>query len=170
MDALRAIVGEDNASFSIEERLCYAYDATNKDFMPDAVLFPATAGEISEVFKLANERNFPVIARGAGSGFTGGSVPVEGGVVISTERMNRIIEIDTENMTASVEPGVVNGELQTAVEAEGALLPSRSVELEVFDDRRKYSRVRRRSEGRKVRCYEGLRPGARSSLADRRDN
>ncbi len=123
MEALRAIVGEENASFSIEERLCYAYDATNRDYMPDGVLFPATAAEISEVFKLANARPFPVIARGAGSGFTGGSVPVDGGVVLSTERMNRIIEIDTENMTALVEPGVVNGDLQTAVEAEGLFYP-----------------------------------------------
>ena len=113
---LRDIVGSENILTSKEERICYAYDATNQQFLPDAILFPRSANEISEIMRLANSEGFPVIPRGAGSGTSGGSLPVEGGVVLSLEQMNRIIEIDTENLTAVVEPGVVNVDLQ--IEAE----------------------------------------------------
>ncbi|MBE9531642.1 MAG: FAD-binding protein, partial [Proteobacteria bacterium] len=92
-------------------------------FIPEGVAFPATAEEISKLLKLANVEGFPIIARGAGSGFTGGSVPVRGGLVLSTERMNRIIDIDKENQVATVEPGVVCGDLQAEVEAEGLFYP-----------------------------------------------
>lgn len=120
---LKRIVGEKNATFSKEDLLCYAYDATNKLHLPEAVVFPSSAGEISLILKMANAEGFPVIPRGAGTGFTGGSVPVEGGVVISTERMKRIIEIDTENLTATVEPGVVTWEFQQEVERLGLFYP-----------------------------------------------
>lgn len=112
INRLTAIVGSENILTSIEERLCYAYDATNQKFLPDAVLFPINATDISEVMKLANSEGFPVVPRGAGSGTSGGSLPVEGGVLLSLEEMNRIIEIDAENLTAIVEPGVVNVDLQ----------------------------------------------------------
>ena len=120
---LSRIVGETNASFSREELVCYAYDATNKLSLPDAVVFPSTAEEISLILKMANSEGFPVIPRGAGTGFSGGSVPVEGGVVVSFERMKKIIEIDTENLIAVVEPGVVTWDLQQAVEKLGLFYP-----------------------------------------------
>lgn len=120
---LLRIVGEKNASFSREELVCYAYDATNRLSIPDAVVFPASAEEISLILKMANSEGFPVIPRGAGSGFSGGSVPVAGGVVVSFERMRNILEIDTENLIAVVEPGVVTWDFQQAVERLGLFYP-----------------------------------------------
>ncbi|MBI4949604.1 MAG: FAD-binding protein [Deltaproteobacteria bacterium] len=120
---LKRIVGEANATFAMEDLLCYAYDATNSSYMPDAVVFPSSAEEISLILKMANSEGFPVIPRGAGTGFSGGSLPVDGGVVVSTERMRKIIEIDAENLTAIVEPGVVTWELQNEVEKLGLFYP-----------------------------------------------
>ncbi len=120
---IKRIVGRDNVSFSKEDLLCYSYDATNRLFLPDGVVFPRGAEEVSLILKMANSEGFGVVPRGAGSGFTGGSLPVRGGVVVSTEQMNRIIEIDTENLVAVVEPGVVTGELQKRVEDEGLFYP-----------------------------------------------
>jgi glycolate oxidase len=120
---LKRIVGTANAAFAKEELLCYSYDATNTLYPPDAVVFVKSAEEVSLILKMANSEGFPVIPRGAGSGFSGGSLPVEGGVVISTERMNGIIEIDTENLTAVVEPGVVLWEFQQEVENKGLFYP-----------------------------------------------
>ena len=120
---LSRIVGDENASFSREELVCYSYDATNKLSLPDAVVFPSTPEEISLILKMANSEGFPVIPRGAGTGFSGGSVPVEGGVVVSFERMKKIIEIDTENLIAVVEPGVVTWDLQQEVEKLGLFYP-----------------------------------------------
>jgi glycolate oxidase len=120
---LERIVGSANASFLKEDLLCYSYDATNEAHMPEGVVFPGTPDEVSLILKMANSEAFPVIPRGAGTGFTGGSVPVEGGVVLSLERMTRIIEIDAANLTAVVEPGVVTWELQQEVEALGLFYP-----------------------------------------------
>jgi len=120
---LAKIVGQDNISTSQEDLVCYSYDAVNKKFLPDAVIFPADSGEISAVLKLANKEQFPVIPRGAGTGFSGGTLPIWGGVVLVTSRLNQIIEIDTDNLTAVVEPGVVCGEFQKEVEKEGLYYP-----------------------------------------------
>ncbi len=120
---IERIVGRGNASFSKEYALCYSYDATNNRFFPEGVVFPADAEEVSLILKMANSEGFCVVPRGAGSGFTGGSLPVEGGVVLSTERMNRIVEMDTENLMAVVEPGVVTGHLQEEAERLGLFYP-----------------------------------------------
>jgi len=120
---LTHIVGKENIQTSKEDLICYSYDATNQKFLPDAVLFPKNADEISLSLKLANKEGFPVVPRGAGSGFSGGSLPVEGGVVVSLERMNKILKIDADNLIAIVEPGVVTGELQWAVEDLGLFYP-----------------------------------------------
>jgi len=120
---LKRIVGKENVSFALEDLLCYSYDATNTMSMPDAVVFVRTAEEVSLILKMANAEGFPVIPRGAGTGFSGGSVPVEGGVVLSTERMKSIVEIDTENLTAVVQPGVVTWEFQQEVEKLGLFYP-----------------------------------------------
>lgn len=121
--SIAEVLGSDNVSFDEEDLICYSYDATGQKFIPEGVAFPVSAEEISKILKLANSEDFPVIPRGAGSGFTGGSLPVSGGLVISTERMNRIIEIDKENQVATVEPGVVCGDLQSEVESVGLFYP-----------------------------------------------
>jgi glycolate oxidase len=120
---LSRIVGKENIATAKEDLICYSYDATNQKFLPDAVVFPKDAQEISLILKMANSENFPIVPRGAGSGFSGGSLPVEGGVVVSLERMNKILTIDTDNLTAVVEPGVITGEFQWAVEDLGLFYP-----------------------------------------------
>ncbi|MBI5047926.1 MAG: FAD-binding protein [Deltaproteobacteria bacterium] len=120
---LTHIVGKDNIRIDKEDLICYSYDATNQKFLPDAVVFPQNASEISLILRMANNEGFSVVPRGAGSGFSGGSLPVEGGVVVSLERMNKILRIDTDNLIAEVEPGVVTGEFQWAVEDLGLFYP-----------------------------------------------
>lgn len=120
---LKAIVGEDNLSTTREDRICYSYDATGKTFLPDGVVFPGSVEEVSSILGLAARHSIPIVPRGAGSGFSGGSLPVKGGLVLSTERMNRILEMDRENLICVVEPGVVTGDLQEGVEAMGLFYP-----------------------------------------------
>jgi len=120
---LQEIAGRDNFSTEREELACYAYDATAQHFLPDAVIFPKNRMEVSAVLSLASEKNFFVIPRGAGSGMTGGSIPVKGGVVLVMTRMNKILEIDCDNLIATVEPGVVTGHFHEAVEKKGLFYP-----------------------------------------------
>ncbi len=120
---LREIVGKSNCSREKEDLACYAYDAAAQVCLPDAVLFPKDAEEISAILKLADAENFPVIPRGAGSGMSGGSVPVRGGAVLVMTRPNRILEIDRNNLIAHAEPGVVTGHFHKAVENEGLFYP-----------------------------------------------
>ncbi len=117
------MVGKENVLEDRETRVCYAYDATNIHHLPDLVVFPRTPQHISSVLKLANLRRFPVIPRGAGTGFTGGTIPVEGGVVLVLTKMNKILKIDQENLLAIVEPGVVTYDLQQEVEKIGLFYP-----------------------------------------------
>jgi glycolate oxidase len=106
-----------------EELTVYSYDATRMTSLPWAVARPAEAREVSQILQLANRERFPVVPRGAGTGMSGGSVPVQGGVVLSFERMNRIVGIDGETMTAVVEPGVITGDLQREAERLGLFYP-----------------------------------------------
>jgi len=121
--ALRRVVGAKRCRIDAETLTCYAYDATRQQSMPDAVLTPQTAEEISGIMKLAYEHDVPVVARGAGSGLTGGAVPLKGGIVLDLCSMNRIIEIEPRACVAWVEPGVVLEDLQKAVEALGLFYP-----------------------------------------------
>lgn len=120
---LREIVGDDHVAQEKQDRICYSYDATQMEFIPDAVVFPADAREISRILRLANSERIPVFPRGAGSGFSGGSLPKGGGIVLVTTRMNRILRIDEDNLIAQVEPGVITGDLQDAVEKLGLFYP-----------------------------------------------
>ena len=120
---IEAIVGKENVLSSIEDLICYGYDATNLEVLPGLVVFPNSAKEISEILILANKNRFPVVPRGMGTGFSGGSLPVWGGVVLVTTRLNRILEVDTENLIAIVEPGVVTGDFQKEVENRGLYYP-----------------------------------------------
>ncbi len=120
---LEKIVGKSDLTVKKEERLCYSYDATGTSYLPDAVIFPKTEDQVSRIFALATQKQFFVIPRGSGSGMTGGAVPVEGGLVLVTSKMNRIIEIDGDNFIARVEPGVIVADLHRAVEAVGLFYP-----------------------------------------------
>jgi glycolate oxidase len=118
-DELAAIAGERNVVFGDPELLeNYGHDeVAGAEYarLPEAVVKPATAAEISAIMKLANRCRVPVTPRGGGTGLSCGAVPSFGGIVLSLERMNRILEIDRENMVAVVEPGVVTSEIGKAV-------------------------------------------------------
>ncbi|MCG2773799.1 MAG: FAD-binding protein [Desulfobacterales bacterium] len=120
---LKAIVGPKNLLTTPEERWGYAYDATDREAMPEAVVFPGSAAEVAAIVRLANAHRFPVVPRGAGTGKSGGSVPIEGGVVIVLTRLNRILEISRPDLVAVVEPGVILTRLKQAVETQGLYYP-----------------------------------------------
>jgi len=123
IDEIIKIVGKENTLTSLEERKCYSYDARTDGAIPDLVVFPSSANEVSQILILANKLHFPVIPRGQGSGLTGGSVPVKGGVVLTFTRMNKILEIDTKNLIAIVEPGVITFVFQEEVAKHGLFYP-----------------------------------------------
>ncbi len=123
IDEIAKIVGRENALTSLEDRKCYSYDARTDGTVPDMVVFPSSAEEVSLILRLANSYLFPVIPRGQGTGLTGGSVPVKGGVVLVFTRMNRIVEIDTKNLIAVVEPGVITYMFQEEVAKYGLCYP-----------------------------------------------
>lgn len=101
----------------------YAADALGQGRRPGLVVLPADTGEVAAVMRLCHEHRVPVVVRGAGTGYTGGAVPAAGGVVLSVERLNRILEIDQVNLVATVEPAVITGDLQRAVEDVGLFYP-----------------------------------------------
>jgi len=109
---LQAIVGPGNVTTTREDLFCYSYDGTGMEYAPEAIVFPGSVKEIRAIMQLANKLCFPVIPRGAGTGMTGGAIPVLGGVVLAMSRFNRIIEIDGDNQVAVVEPGVITGDFQ----------------------------------------------------------
>ncbi len=117
------IVGEDYISDAEVARVCHAYDASKQRAMPDVVICPHSAQEISQILQLANERRIPVYPIGAASGMTGGAVPLHGGISLNMNRINRIIEIDEANMTSTVEPGVIVADFQNEVEKLGLFYP-----------------------------------------------
>ena len=120
----KSVVGEDNIYDDKAHLLAYSYDATRERFEPDAVIFPRSEDDISQILKYCNEKGIIIVPRGAGSGFTGGALPSSGGVVLAFEKhMNKILEIDMKNMVAVVQPGVINKDLQKAVEEVGLFYP-----------------------------------------------
>jgi glycolate oxidase len=120
---LKAIVGDENVACEKQDLICYGYDATQMEFLPDVVVHPASPEEVSQVLKLANAEKIPVFPRGAGSGFSGGALPKGGGIVLVTTRMNRILRIDSDNLVAEVEPGLVTEQFQIEVEKLGLFYP-----------------------------------------------
>jgi len=124
IEVLKKIVGEDDIKTDKIHLRAYSYDATKEHYYPDAVVFPENEKEVSEILKYCNENKISIIPRGAGSGFTGGALPVNGGVVLAVEKyMNKILEIDEKDMVAVVQPGVVNAYLQKEVEKKGLFYP-----------------------------------------------
>ncbi|RUM63737.1 MAG: glycolate oxidase subunit GlcD [Sulfurimonas sp.] len=119
-----SIVGGENIYSDKAHLIAYSYDATRTKFEPDAVIFPRNEDDISAILKYCNEHKIVIVPRGAGSGFTGGSLPSSGGIVLGFEKhMNKILEIDMKNMVAIVQPGLINMDLQRAVEAVGLFYP-----------------------------------------------
>jgi len=119
---LKTIVGEGRVLHGDDDRLeAYSHDEAGSLYgaPPEAVVKPGTAEEVSRILSLAFDRRIPVTPRGAGSGLAGGAVPLFGGIVLSCERLNRILEIDTENMVAVAEAGVITNELCRAVDEVG---------------------------------------------------
>jgi len=125
IERLRAIVGEENVLVGDDINEEYACDEalTVKPCLPEVVVKPGSAEDVAKVLRLANEKRIPVTPRGGGTGLCGGCVAVSGGILLSLERMNRILEIDEENYVAVVEAGVVLADLYKAVEARGFCYP-----------------------------------------------
>ena len=114
-----------NIKFSTdpEDLICYGFDASGLEAHPSAVVWPGNTEDVVRVMKYANENNIPVVPRGAGSGMTGGAIPLKGAIILSLERMNRILEIDHENLSVLCEPGLINGRLQRDLERIGLFYP-----------------------------------------------
>ena len=121
---LQEICGDANVFFDKDVLSHYGHDETEKLlYPPDVVVKPSSTEEISRILKFCNEHLIPVTPRGAGTGLSGGAIPQNGGVVISTERLNRILEIDERNLQVTTEPGVITEVLQNTVKAKGLFYP-----------------------------------------------
>ena len=120
---LKGIVGDRYVLTSPEDLVAYSYDGTFVEHRPDAVVLPGSTEEVSHILQVAYREEIPVVPRGMGSGLAAGSVPFSGGIALSLTRMNRILEIDEEEMTAWVEAGVITAEFQAEVEKRGLFYP-----------------------------------------------
>ena len=120
---LAGIVGRDNVLSSKKDLLAYSYDSTARQEMPEVIVFPLSTTHVSQVVKAAHRDKVPVIARGAGTNLSGGTIPDRGGIVLELSRMNRILDIDLPNHRAVVQPGVVNLDLQNALAPFGFVFP-----------------------------------------------
>ncbi len=124
IQSLKKIVGENFVLVDEETLQHYAHDETeNLHFLPEVVVKPKTTEEISAIMKICNADKIPVTPRGAGTGLSGGALPFFGGVLLSTERMNSIIEIDERNLQVTTEPGVITEVLQNTVKEKGLFYP-----------------------------------------------
>jgi len=122
--SFQQIVGQPFVIITHEDKAWYAKDHTEDlTYMPEVVVKPKTAAEVSAILKLCNEYNIPVTPRGAGTGLSGAALPIYGGVVLAMERFNQIIAIDERNFQVTVEPGVINEALQQAVKEKGLFYP-----------------------------------------------
>ncbi|WP_312469688.1 glycolate oxidase subunit GlcD [Neobacillus sp.] len=123
-EKLIAIVTNANYDDSKTERLVYSYDATpNFQSMPDAVVSPRNTEEVSQILKVCNQYKVPIVPRGSGTNLCAGTCPTEGGIVLLFKHMNKILEIDEENLTVTVQPGVITLDMIHAVEEKGLFYP-----------------------------------------------
>src|SRR5829696_1758647 len=114
LEKLRSIVGEENVAVDPTRVEPYGADAVKEKFPPEAVVFPETTDHVAAILRLANEYLFPVTARGGGVGYTGGAVPVDGGIVVGTDRMKRIAELNVDDLYMTCQPGLTTFEVQQA--------------------------------------------------------
>lgn len=134
IEKFKQIVSSNNVLTQKEELYVYALDATNKqniENLPDVVVFVETVEQVQQVVKLAYEKNVPIIPRGAGTNLVGACITLKGGIVLNFSKMNKILEINQENLTARVQPGVVIGKLQEKVEKLGLFYPPDPSNLKV---------------------------------------
>ena len=123
---LIAALGQNNVSIDSEKLCTYSYDEVPKSaylepHIAEILLFPETTQQVSSVMKIATKHNIPVTCRGAGTGLSGGSIPAYGGIIMSFEKMNRILELDEANLSITVEPGVVTSEITQLAQKHGLL-------------------------------------------------
>jgi glycolate oxidase len=123
VEELKEIAGEENVLVSPEELLCYSYDSTVLQHLPEIVVLPKTSEEVAATVKVAAREKLPIVPRGAGTNLAGGTIPIQGGIVLSLTRMIDVLEIDTVNMVAVVQPGVVTGDLQAEVAKKNLYYP-----------------------------------------------
>lgn len=122
LEDLKGIVGK-RVSSSLAQRCCYASDASQISGMAEYIIRPASVAEVSRIMRLCSDRSVPVTARGAGTGLSGGASPVKGGVLLDMSGMNRIVDIDIQNLQVVVEPGVVHKTLNAALKPHGFFFP-----------------------------------------------
>ena len=123
IEQLEQTIGAEKVLSSPVDLIAYSFDGTFEQHLPDVVVLPETNEDVSAVVRIASQHDVPVVPRGMSSGLAGGSIPVRGGIVLSLTRMNRILEIDEENMTATVQAGIVTANLQAEVEKLGLFYP-----------------------------------------------
>src|SRR5262245_43752953 len=128
--SLTEIVGATHVRSDAAALAAYGVDALGQGAPPDVVVLPGNTNEIAAIARLCNTERVPLVVRGAGTGYTGGAVATAGGVVLSMERLNRILDIDEANLLAVVEPNVITGDLQRAVERVGLFYPPDPASLE----------------------------------------
>ena len=129
--AFTSVVGADHIRTDAASLEAYGVDALGQGHSPDLVVLPANTAQVAAIARICNEQRMPLVVRGAGTGFTGGAVPTRGGLVLSMERMNRLLEIDETNLLAVVEPNVITADLQRAVEKVGLFYPPDPASLEM---------------------------------------
>jgi glycolate oxidase len=133
LNRLIEIVGTRNVLIDMEKLESYSHDETPKEqyaHMPEVVITPTDAEQIASVVRLANQQRIPITPRGAGSGLSGGAIPVYGGIVVSLEKMNRVLDIDLDNMMMVVEPGVVTNDINALVADKGLFYAGYPMSLE----------------------------------------
>jgi len=130
--SLEALVGRGNVLSSQEDLLSYSYDASPaKSSLPDLVALPSSVVDVQNLVKFASDNGLKIIPRGAGTGLSGGTIPAEGGMVVPFTKMNHILEIDSDNLTMLVEPGVVTAALCSAVEERQLFYPPDPASIKV---------------------------------------
>lgn len=133
LDELRNLLGAKNVLCDEEQMATYSHDETAEDeygHMPEVVVTPTSTRQVAEVVKLANREGIPITPRGAGSGLSGGCIPVFGGIVLSLEKMNRILEVDADNMLVVAEAGIVTNEINDALKDRGLWFAGYPMSLE----------------------------------------
>ncbi|MFO7801782.1 MAG: FAD-linked oxidase C-terminal domain-containing protein [Desulfovermiculus sp.] len=131
LNELTDILGPQRCLHRKEDLITFSYDAHTDESLPDAVLFPGSTAEVSKILQLAGEHGLPVTARGAGTSICGAPIPLAHGLVLSFTKMDSILEVDTRNRYAVVQPGVVNADLQKALAPEGFFYPPDPASLSV---------------------------------------
>jgi len=121
--SLTQLLGAERILTAVSDRLAYGYDNSREQALPDLVVFPQNHDEVQTIVRLCHQRRIPLTTRGRGTGTTGATVPIQGGIVLSTERMNRILEVSPDDRLMVVEPGVTNQAVQEAAAAHGFFWP-----------------------------------------------